>query len=147
MIGKGRKYIYIGEFGVTNDQAFKTNNDLNNLRSALGEAVFWLVVERNSDVVIISSFAPLLCRLDQKMWPSNLIYFDQAHVFGSPSYYVIKMLSNNRGDVNLDVKSKSLPAIINTEMPGQNGFANYKFHESIYAGATLSQRTGEVILK
>jgi alpha-N-arabinofuranosidase len=57
------------------------------------------------------------------------------------------MLSNNRGDVNLDVKSKSVPAIINTEMPGQNGFANHKFPESIYAGATLSQRTGEVILK
>ncbi|MHB8578857.1 MAG: alpha-L-arabinofuranosidase C-terminal domain-containing protein [Ignavibacteriaceae bacterium] len=141
--------IFVGEFGVTQDSIYETSDmNLNNLKTALGEAVFWLGAERNSDVVAMTSFAPLLCRLDQKMWRSNLIYFDQAKVFGSPSYYIIKMLSNNRGDYNVKVKSKSLPFIINTEIPGKLPFySNYKFSESIYAGATLDEKTNEVILK
>jgi alpha-L-arabinofuranosidase len=146
---KGPK-VYLGEFGVTDDPAFQTNKDINNLRTALGEAIFWLGAERNSDIVVMTSFAPLLCRLDQKMWPSNLIYFDQARVFGSPSYYVIKMLSNNSGDVNLSVKSVSNPVIIKTEIPSQKNrerFTDCKFPESIYAGATLNEKTSEVILK
>lgn len=87
------------------------------------------------------------------MWPASLIYFNQAKAFGSPSYYVIKMLWSNRGDFNIEVKSKSAPAIINTDFLSFTGYnysafyADRKFPESIYTGATFYERTSEVILK
>ncbi|MHB8581218.1 MAG: alpha-L-arabinofuranosidase C-terminal domain-containing protein, partial [Ignavibacteriaceae bacterium] len=139
---KGPK-VYVGEFGVislqdsVNYEIKRNVVNIDNLSRALGEAVFLLGAERNSDVVKMESYSELMCRIDQKMWASNLIYFDQSRVYGTPSYYVFKLLSNNRGDVNLNAKTTSIPLIIN----------NHKFPQSIYAGATLDEKINEVILK
>ena len=89
--------VYIGEYAVTQGAG------LGNLRGALGEAAFMTGMERNSDVVIMGSYAPLFCNANNKRWPINLINFDSSRVFGIPSYYVQKLFSENRGDVVLPV--------------------------------------------
>ncbi|MBI5830990.1 MAG: DUF1080 domain-containing protein [Armatimonadetes bacterium] len=84
--------VYIGEYAVTSDCG------TGNLKGALGEAVFALGFERNADVVKLASYAPLLEHLGGKSWNPNLIQFDNLTVYGTPSYYVQRMLSHNRPD-------------------------------------------------
>jgi alpha-L-arabinofuranosidase len=60
-------------------------------------------MERNSDIVIMGSYAPLFCNANHKRWPINLINYDSHRVFGIPSYYVQQMFSQNRGDVVLPI--------------------------------------------
>ena len=101
--GKYDKYdrngpkIYIGEYAVTSGAG------LGNLRGAIGEAAFMTGMERNSDVVIMGSYAPLFCNANHKRWPINLINYDSYRVFGIPSYYVQQMFSQNRGDAVLPI--------------------------------------------
>jgi alpha-L-arabinofuranosidase len=91
---KGPK-IYVGEYAVTQGCG------QGNLRAAVGEAAFMTGMERNSDVVIMASYAPLFANVNQKRWNPNLINFDSSRVYGLPSYYVQQMFSENRGDVVL----------------------------------------------
>jgi alpha-L-arabinofuranosidase len=88
----GRK-VYVGEYAVTQGCG------QGNLRAAVGEAAFMTGLERNSDVVLMASYAPLFANVNYKKWNPDLIDFDSSRVYGLPSYYVQKMFSENRGDV------------------------------------------------
>ena len=94
---KGPK-VYVGEYAVTRDTG------LGNLRGAVGEAAFMVGMERNSDVVTMSSYAPLFCNANHKRWPVNLINYDSTRAYGIPSFYVQQMFAANRGDVLLPVE-------------------------------------------
>ena len=87
--------IFVGEYAVTR------NCGLGNLRGAIGEAAFMTGLERNSDHVIMASYAPLLVNLNHRAWNPDLINFDSATWYGLPSYYVQKLFAENRGDVSL----------------------------------------------
>jgi alpha-L-arabinofuranosidase len=87
--------VYVGEYAATQD----CGNG--NLRAALGEAAFMTGMERNSDVVVMASYAPLFANVNYKRWNPDLINFDSSRVYGTPSYYVQKMFAENRGDVVL----------------------------------------------
>ena len=87
--------IYVGEYAVTNGCG------QGNLRAAVGEAAFMTGMERNSDVVVMASYAPLFTRTDAKKWNPDLIDFDSARAYGIPSYWVQQMFSANRGKVVL----------------------------------------------
>jgi alpha-L-arabinofuranosidase len=91
---KGPK-IYVGEYAVTQ------NCGKGNLRAAIGEAAFMTGMERNSDIVAMASYAPLLVNCGWRQWNPNAINFDCSRVYGTPSYYVQKMFSRNRADVVL----------------------------------------------
>ena len=88
--------IYVGEYAVTQ------NCGKGNLRAAVGEAAFMTGMERNSDVVIMASYAPLFVNAGWRQWNPDSIVFDSARVCGTPSYYVQKMFSQQRGDVVLE---------------------------------------------
>jgi alpha-L-arabinofuranosidase len=92
----GRK-VYVGEYAVTQGCG------QGNLRAAVGEAAFMTGMERNSDVVLLASYAPLFANVHYKKWNPDLIDFDSSRVYGIPSYYVQQMFSANRGDVVLPV--------------------------------------------
>ena len=94
---KGPK-IYVGEYAVT--QGCGNGN----LRGALGEAAFMTGLERNADIVALASYAPLFANVNYKKWNPDLINFNSSTVYGTPSYYVQKMFSENRGDVVLPLK-------------------------------------------
>ena len=91
---KGAK-VFVGEYAVTKDCG------LGNLRAAIGEAAFMTGLERNSDVVVMASYAPLLVNLNHRAWNPDLINFDSSTWYGLPGYYVQKMFAENRGDVSL----------------------------------------------
>jgi alpha-L-arabinofuranosidase len=103
---KGPK-IYVGEYAVTQGCG------QGNLIAALGEACFITGMERNSDVVSMASYAPLLVNTNNRAWNPDAIVFDSLRSFGTPSYWVQQMFSNNRGDVVLssllDVPAASGP--------------------------------------
>lgn len=89
--------VFVGEYAVTSGAG------LGNLRGAIGEAAFMTGLERNSDVVVMAAYAPLLVNVNHKRWPINLVNFDSSRAFGLPSYYVQQMFSAHRGDVVLPV--------------------------------------------
>jgi alpha-L-arabinofuranosidase len=90
--------VYIGEYAVTRGCG------QGNLRGAIGEAAFMTGIERNSDVVVMASYAPLFANVNFKGWNPDLICFDSSRVYGLPSYYVQQLFSRNRGDAVLPVK-------------------------------------------
>jgi alpha-L-arabinofuranosidase len=96
----GRK-VYVGEYAVTQGCG------QGNLRAAVGEAAFMTGLERNSDVVLMASYAPLFANVNYKKWNPDLIDFDTSRVYGLPSYYLQKMFSENRGDVVVPVTVES----------------------------------------
>ena len=93
--------IFVGEYAVTK------NTGLGNLRGAIGEAAFMTGLERNSDHVIMASYAPLLVNLNHRAWNPDLINFDSEKWYGLPGYYVQKMFAENRGDVSLPTTVES----------------------------------------
>src|SRR5215813_6719773 len=93
---QGRK-VYVGEYAVTQGCG------QGNLRAAIGEAAFMTGLERNSDVVLMASYAPLFANVNYKKWNPDLINFDGSQVYGLPGYHVQKMFSENRGDVVLPI--------------------------------------------
>ena len=104
--------VYIGELAATTDD---TGKDRGNLRAALAEGAFLMGAERNSDVVKMVSYAPLLANVDGRTalagapppW-HGMIYFDSARTFGTASYYMWKMFAQNR-------PSENLPTTVNLE--------------------------------
>ncbi len=93
--------IYVGEYAVTQ------NAGKGNLRAAVGEAAFMTGMERNSDVVVMASYAPLFVNVNHRGWNPDLIDYDSSRAYGIPSYYVQQMFSANRGDVVLPVEIES----------------------------------------
>jgi alpha-L-arabinofuranosidase len=88
--------VFVGEYAVTSGYG-----TYGNLSAALGEASFMTGMERNSDIVEIASYAPLFANVGGVQWHPDLIYYNNSQVFGTPSYYVQKMFSQNRGDTVL----------------------------------------------
>lgn len=103
--------VYVGEYAVNRDVG------AGNLLAALAESAFMLGMERNSDHVIMASYAPLFYNVNDRRWPVNLIGFDNARSFGRASYYAQKMFANNRPNIILACESTS-PDL---ELPGPGG--------------------------
>jgi alpha-L-arabinofuranosidase len=93
--------VFVGEYAVTK------NCGLGNLRGAIGEAAFMTGLERNSDIVQMASYAPLLVNLNHRAWNPDLINFDSSKWYGLPGYYVQKLFAENRGDVLLPTTVES----------------------------------------
>ena len=100
---KGPK-VYVGEYAVTQGCG------QGNLRAAVGEAAFMTGMERNSDIVIMASYAPLFVNVNWRQWNPDAINFDSSRSYGTPSYYVQKMFSEARGNfwVPMDLNAPSI---------------------------------------
>lgn len=72
---------------------------------ALAEAAFMTGMERNSDVVVMKSYAPLFGRLGYTQWSPDLIWFDGKSAYGTANYYVQKLYSLYTGDFALKAVS------------------------------------------
>jgi alpha-L-arabinofuranosidase len=100
---RGQWDMYVGEF------ATNAGVGHGNMRAALSDAVYMMGMERNADLVRMSSYAPLLANVHDVDWPVNLINFDAARSYGRISYYAIKMFTDNRPDVNLPTRVTVAP--------------------------------------
>ena len=87
--------VYVGEYAVTK------NCGRGNLKGAIGEAAFMTGMERNGDVVVMCSYAPLFEHVGWKRWNPNAILFDAARSYATPSWHIQTMFGQNRADVIL----------------------------------------------
>ena len=99
--------VFMGEYAAQS-VAIASPTNQNNLECALAEAAFLTGLERNADVVRLSSYAPLFAHVDGWQWTPNLIWADNLRVYGTPNYYVQQFFSRNRGDVVLPVKLEGI---------------------------------------
>ncbi len=93
--------VYVGEYAVTSECG------TGNLRAALGEAAFMCGLERNSDLVVMASYAPLFVHQHQRTWNPDAIVFDSAGCYGTPSYHVQKLFSAERPAVVLPTRAQT----------------------------------------
>jgi alpha-N-arabinofuranosidase len=85
--------VYVGEYAAHDVKREST------LRSALAEAAYMTMLERNGDVVRMASYAPLLARKDHVSWSPDLIYFTGTTILPTVNYYVQQLFSVNQGDL------------------------------------------------
>ncbi|HUC84263.1 MAG TPA: alpha-L-arabinofuranosidase C-terminal domain-containing protein [Candidatus Acidoferrales bacterium] len=126
--------IFVGEWAAHEtsfppwDQRSQREPPTPNLKAALGDAVFMAAMERNSDLIKMQCYAPLLVNVNPgaRQWRPDLIGYDGLSAYGSPSYYAIQTFSRNLGDEILSVASAET---------------------SVQGSATRDSRTGEIFLK
>jgi len=92
--------IFVGEW------ATREGSPTPNFNAALGDAAWMTGMERNSDIIIMSCYAPLFVNVNTggMQWESDLIGYDTLTSYGSPSYYAQVMFSNHVGDQILDAR-------------------------------------------
>ncbi|MBT1163782.1 alpha-L-arabinofuranosidase C-terminal domain-containing protein [Bifidobacterium felsineum] len=92
--------VYFGEYSANGYFAGQpqTEQGANTWKSALGEAAFLTGCERNSDVVKMTSYAPLLAHIPAKGWAQNLIEFNPAHVNPTLNYEAEQLFSAHVGE-------------------------------------------------
>ena len=90
---RAKSKVYLGEYASKGNSLF----------NALAEAAYLTSLERNGDVVHLSSYAPLLARQGHTQWRPDMIYFDNTRLLRSANYFVQQMFGQNAGDVYLPV--------------------------------------------
>lgn len=84
--------VYLGEY------AAHAPGRPSNIETALCEAIHICNLERNGDIVAMSSYAPLLAKEGHTQWSPDMIYFNNKEVKPTVGYYVQKMCGNYSGD-------------------------------------------------
>lgn len=123
--------VFAGEYAAQSDRTVSVNNK-NNWRTAMAEAAFMTGMERNADVVVMASYAPLFAHAEGWQWTPDMIWVDNLRSYGTPNYYAQKLFSVNKGTHVVPILSN------NQAVAGQ---------DSLYASATIDQKTNDVIIK
>jgi alpha-N-arabinofuranosidase len=146
---KGPK-IFVGEW-ATREGAPTTN-----LIAALGDAAWMTGMERNSDHIIMSCYAPLFVNVNTAtatapkawQWDSDLIGYNALNSYGSPSYYVQKLFSQYLGNKIVAVTAENIP-LQNRPMTKRDSAekAIPSKVPTVFYAATKDTKTGAVYLK
>ena len=84
--------VYLGEWAAS------TRTKRPNVETALAEALYLTDIERNGDVVEMTSYAPMLCKDGHSNWNPDMIYFSNTDVRTTPAYEVQRLFSVYGGD-------------------------------------------------
>jgi alpha-N-arabinofuranosidase len=146
---KGYK-VFVGEWATTEGMPTTT------LNAALGDAAWMTGMERNSDLVIRSCYAPLFANVNKAtatvpkawQWESNLIGYDALTSFGSPSYYVQVMFNTYIGDKVVPVAGTNIPTQTRPATKQDSAANNMpKPIPGMFYVATRDTKTGKLFLK
>ncbi len=126
--------VFVGEWATRDNRPTAAFN------AALSDAVFLSGLQRNSDVVIMSCYAPLFDNVSPadandpkgQQWATDLIGYDTLHSFGGAAYYVQKLFYNNPGD-------ETIPYSLAAGGQAQP--------QDLWAAVSKDAKTGEIILK
>ena len=88
--------VFAGEYAAQSVGIASPDNK-NNWECALSEAAFITGLERNAEIVQMSSYAPLFGHVEAWQWTPNMIWFDNLRSYGTPNYYVQKMFRREPG--------------------------------------------------
>ena len=125
---RSKSKVYLGEY------AAHLPGRPNNIETALCEALYLLSVERNADVVSMTSYAPLLAKEEFTQWNPDLIYFNNTEVKPTTGYYIQKLFGQNAGD-------NYIPVLINLSSD------NDDVKKRIAVSVVRDSKTNDIILK
>ena len=120
--------VYLGEY------ASHVHGRRTNMETSLSEALYLTAIERNADIVCMTSYAPLLAKERHTNWNPDLIYFNNTEVKPTVDYYVQKLYGNHSGD-------KYIPAHI--ELSSKDQKVSRRFGYSMVEDS----KTGDIIIK
>ncbi|WP_116126332.1 alpha-L-arabinofuranosidase C-terminal domain-containing protein [Lewinella sp. IMCC34183] len=123
--------VFAGEYAAQS-VAIASPDNKNNWNCALSEAAYMTGLERNADIVVMTSYAPLMAHADAWQWTPDMIWFDNLQSYGTANYYVQKLYANHAG-TDLHHITENGEAVT-----GQNG---------LYASVVSDAERGEVYLK
>ena len=126
---KGPK-VFAGEYACHG-----SGKKWNHYETSLYEAAFMTGLERNADVVQMTSYAPLFAHVEGWQWRPDMIWYDNLRMFKSVSYYVQQLYATYKGTNVLPITMQGKPL---AGQPGQDG---------LFASSVFDAATGEVIVK
>jgi alpha-N-arabinofuranosidase len=127
---KGPK-IFAGEYAAQSVSVVSPDNK-NSWETALAEAAFMTGLERNADLVQMTSYAPLMAHTEAWQWSPNMIWFNNLQVLATANYQVQKLFSDNKGSELVSITRDGKP------LTGQDG---------LYASAVTEQEGKVLIIK
>lgn len=127
---KGPK-VFAGEYAAQSVAIVSPDNK-NNWECAFSEAAFMTGLERNAEVVNLTSYAPLMAHAEAWQWTPDMIWFNNLEAYGSANYYVQKLFSTNKGTDLISITKDQKP------LTGQN---------NLYASAVKDSNSNEIIIK
>jgi alpha-N-arabinofuranosidase len=121
---RGGPKIFVGEW------ATREGTPTPNLEAALADAAWLTGLERNSDLIIMASYAPLFVNVNPggMQWATDLIGYDALTSYGSPSYWTQEMFGSYLG-------SEVVPATLSNGGP------------RLFASATRDERRRKLFVK
>lgn len=126
---KGPK-VYAGEYAC-----HERGKKWNHFNSALMEAAFMTGLERNADVVPMSTYAPLFAHVEGWQWRPDMIWFDNLNSVATSSYYVQSLFSNHKGE-------KTVPITLNGEV-----ISGKENQRGLFATASVVENPETLIIK
>lgn len=125
---RSKSKVYLGEY------AAHIPGRHNNMETALCEALHLANIERNGDIVSMTSYAPLLAKEGYTQWNPDLIYFNNTQVKPTVGYYVQKLYGQNAGD-------EYIPAEVNLSDHSTD------IRKRIASSIVQDSQTGDIIIK
>ena len=136
--------IFVGEW------ATREGEPTPNFNAALGDAAWMTGMERNSDIVVMSCYAPLFVNVNPggMQWKSDLIGYNTLTSYGSPSYYAQKMFSNYIGNEVVPITAANIATRLRglSKRDSAAGMEAKQIPVLFYV-ATRNKQTGTVYLK
>jgi alpha-N-arabinofuranosidase len=85
--------VFVGEW------ATREGSPTTDMGAALGDAAWMTGMERNSDLIVMASYAPLFVNVNPggMQWESDLIGYNALSSYGAPSYYAQAMFAKYLG--------------------------------------------------
>ena|SRR6185437_12294508 len=137
--------IMVGEW------ATREGSPTPNFNAALGDAAWMTGMERNADLVIMASYAPLFVNVNPggMQWRCNLIGYNTLTAYGSPSYYAQKLFSNHIGNRVVKIIAENIPVQQQKLTSGDSvaGLLKLKKIDAFFFAATRNTLSGTVYLK
>lgn len=130
----GKINVFLGEYASLS----------NRMHSALSESAYMTGLERNGDIVAMSTYAPLLSSVTARHWAPNLIWFDNANAMGSINYYTQKLFSTNQGTKLLNSNLQGA-FIGDKEVFGRVGLGTWATSAKFDNVKITDNKTGEII--
>ena len=133
--------VYLGEWAAS------TRARRPNVETALAEALYLTDIERNGDIVEMTSYAPLLCKESNSNWNPDMIYFTNTEVHTTPAYEVQRLFSVYSGDtwIHSELRIPSYEAA--QEDNSEFGIRNPDLSHRLGASLVTDSRTGKRYLK
>ncbi len=143
--------IFVGEW-ATREGAPTTN-----MNAALGDAAWMTGMERNSDIIVMSCYAPLFVNVNTAtptapkawQWDSDLIGYNALSSYGSPSYYVQKIFSQYLGNkiVPTTAENMSTQPRPLTRRDSIQGITTPQNVPTVFYSASMDENSGTIYLK